>query len=96
MEFVACGSKLLQPKGSLQDNVFNSGENVPLEFYAPWCGHCKNLAPILDKVAVSFESDADVVIAKIGMASVQSLIGLDCAVGPVEAHHGSCFDNLNR
>ncbi|KAI7999177.1 hypothetical protein LOK49_LG10G00949 [Camellia lanceoleosa] len=39
--------------------------NVPLEFYAPWCGHCKNLAPILDEVGVSFESDADVVIAKI-------------------------------
>ncbi|THG14254.1 hypothetical protein TEA_018133 [Camellia sinensis var. sinensis] len=65
MEFVACGSKLLQPKFRLQDNVFNSGESVPLEFYAPWCGHCKNLAPILDEVGVSLESDADVVIAKI-------------------------------
>ncbi|KAF5945884.1 hypothetical protein HYC85_016112 [Camellia sinensis] len=31
-----------------------------------------------------------------GMASVQSLIGLDRAVGPVETHHESCFDNLNR
>ncbi|CAL5417431.1 unnamed protein product [Camellia sinensis] len=50
---------------SLQDNVFNSGKNVLLEFYAPWCGHCKNLAPILEEVAVSLESDADVVIAKI-------------------------------
>lgn len=35
-----------------------------MEFYAPWCGHCKKLAPILDEVAVSFENDADVVIAK--------------------------------
>ncbi|XP_028079469.1 DAR GTPase 2, mitochondrial-like isoform X2 [Camellia sinensis] len=69
MEFVACRSKLLQPKSSLQDNVFNSGENVPLEFYEPWCGHCKNLAPILDEVAVSFESDADVGIAKIAWRS---------------------------
>ncbi|KAK9270589.1 hypothetical protein L1049_026170 [Liquidambar formosana] len=50
---------------SLQDVVFNSGKNVLLEFYAPWCGHCKKLAPILDEVAVSFESDADVIIAKL-------------------------------
>nr|UZC53371.1 petunia protein disulfide isomerase-1 [Petunia x hybrida] len=50
---------------SLQDMVFNSQNNVLLEFYAPWCGHCKQLAPILDEVAVSFGSEADVVIAKI-------------------------------
>jgi len=50
---------------SLQDIVFNSGKNVLIEFYAPWCGHCKKLAPILDEVAVSYESDADVIIAKI-------------------------------
>ncbi|KAF3446999.1 hypothetical protein FNV43_RR12179 [Rhamnella rubrinervis] len=49
---------------SLQDMVFNSGKNVLLEFYAPWCGHCKKLAPILEEVAVSYENDPDVVIAK--------------------------------
>ncbi|KAI5388880.1 hypothetical protein KIW84_074512, partial [Lathyrus oleraceus] len=50
---------------TLQEIVFNSGKNVLLEFYAPWCGHCKSLAPILDEVAVSFQSDPDVVIAKL-------------------------------
>ncbi|KAI8029748.1 Protein disulfide-isomerase [Camellia lanceoleosa] len=50
---------------SLQDMVFNSGKNVMLEFYAPWCGHCKKLAPTLDEVAVSFENDPDVIIAKL-------------------------------
>ncbi|XP_004502489.3 protein disulfide-isomerase [Cicer arietinum] len=50
---------------TLEDIVFNSGKNVLLEFYAPWCGHCKQLAPILDEVAVSYQSDADVVIAKL-------------------------------
>ncbi|MCI25458.1 protein disulfide-isomerase-like, partial [Trifolium medium] len=38
---------------------------ILLEFYAPWRGHCKQLAPILDEVAVSFQNDADVVIAKL-------------------------------
>lgn len=50
---------------SLQDIVFNSGKNVLLEFYAPWCGHCKQLAPILEEVAVSYQNDADVIIAKL-------------------------------
>ncbi|KAL2241286.1 protein disulfide-isomerase-like [Sesamum indicum] len=51
-------------RDSLQDVVFNSGKNVLLEFYAPWCGHCKQLAPILEEVAVHFENDPNVVIAK--------------------------------
>ncbi|OAY58285.1 protein disulfide-isomerase [Manihot esculenta] len=49
---------------SLQDMVLNSGKNVLLEFYAPWCGHCKNLAPILEEVAISYQNDPHVVIAK--------------------------------
>ncbi|KAF5806276.1 putative protein disulfide-isomerase [Helianthus annuus] len=49
---------------NFDDVVFKSGKNVLLEMYAPWCGHCKKLGPILDKVAVSFAKDTDVVIAK--------------------------------
>ncbi|CAN1240419.1 Protein disulfide-isomerase [Linum grandiflorum] len=50
---------------TLDELVFNSGKNVLVEFYAPWCGHCKKLAPILDEVAVSYENDAGVLIAKL-------------------------------
>ncbi|KAK7410605.1 hypothetical protein VNO78_01535 [Psophocarpus tetragonolobus] len=50
---------------SLQDIVFNSGKNVLLEFYSPWCGYCIDLAPILEEVAISYQSDADVIIAKL-------------------------------
>ena len=50
---------------TFDDIVVNSGKDVLLEFYAPWCGHCKKLAPILDEVATSFKNDVGVVIAKI-------------------------------
>jgi len=42
-----------------------SGKNVLLEIYAPWCGHCKSLAPIYEELAKDMESDAGIVIAKI-------------------------------
>ena len=37
---------------------------VFLEFYAPWCEHCNNLAPILDEVAILYEKDPNILIAK--------------------------------
>jgi len=36
-----------------------------IEFYAPWCGHCKNLAPKYEKLGESFAADPTIVIAKI-------------------------------
>lgn len=50
---------------SVFDSVaMNKDKNVLVEFYAPWCGHCKQLAPIYEQLAEKFAKNEDIVIAK--------------------------------
>ncbi|KAI7692470.1 Protein disulfide-isomerase A6 [Sarcoptes scabiei] len=38
-------------ENTFNEMVLNSDDLWLVEFYAPWCGHCKNLAPIWEEVA---------------------------------------------
>jgi len=54
----------------LTDDTFDSivldkKKHVFVEFYAPWCGHCKSLAPIYEKLGKVFANEEDIVIARI-------------------------------
>jgi thioredoxin len=38
-------------EASFSSNVLNSEKTVLVDFWAPWCGPCKAIAPVLDEIA---------------------------------------------
>jgi len=49
---------------SFADIVLNPETDVLMEFYAPWCGHCKKLEPIYNQLAEELKDVKGLVIAK--------------------------------
>ena len=61
---------------SYDDIVKDPSKDVLVKYYAPWCGHCKALAPTWDALAEEVKDIEDLVIAKFD-ATANEVAGLD-------------------
>ena len=50
---------------SFEKEVLNSNKDVLIKFYAPWCGHCKKLAPVYEQLAKRYKDNNNLLIAEI-------------------------------
>ncbi len=46
---------------SFKDDVLESAVPVLVDFWAPWCGPCRMVAPVVDEIAEQYEGQIKVV-----------------------------------
>jgi len=71
---VCAQENVLQLTASNFDQAIQDHAFLVVEFFAPFCGHCKTLAPEWEKAATSLKGDASTVLHGIVLASVDATV----------------------
>ena len=59
-------------KNNFQNEVLNSEKPVLLDFWAPWCGPCRMVSPIVDEIAAE---RGDIKVGKVNVDEEPELAG---------------------
>jgi thioredoxin 1 len=71
MENSATSPTVTLDDSNFDKEVTQSDQTVLVDFWAPWCGPCKMIAPLLDEIAM--EKAGSVKVAKVNVDDNQSL-----------------------
>jgi len=79
--------------------LLESGKPVVIDFWAPWCGPCRSIAPIIEELAGTYEDrviigkynvdDGDELSVEYGIRNIPTLLFFDKEGKMVDKHVGT-------